>query len=76
MIAMIVGAAVQILDMVLKYTSKNPTTAPQFSGVVSTILSICSRATQETAEETATRLANHDAIVAKYAAGPPPGVNP
>lgn len=76
MVAMIVGAAVQILDMILKYTSKKPGTEPQFAGVVSTILSICSRATEETAEETAKRLANHDAIVAKYAAAPPPGVTP
>ena len=76
MVAVIVGAAVQILDMVLKYTSKNPSTAPQFAGVVGTILGICSRVTQETPEQTAKRLAEHDAVVALYSAAPPPGVTP
>lgn len=76
MVGMVVGAAVQILDMILKYTSKNPATTPQFSGAVRGVLAIVSRVTEETPAETAARLADHDAAVALYAAAPPPGVNP
>lgn len=71
----ILGGAVQLLDIVLKFTSKNPATAPSFAPLVGSLIESASRAAGETETETAQRLATHDAMVALYAAGPPPGAN-
>ena len=75
MLGIIIGAAAQILDIVLKHTSKNPETVPSFAPIIGSLIGIASRAAGETAEETAARMTAHNAIVAKYAAGPPPGAN-
>lgn len=75
-IAAIIGAAVQILDIVLGYTSKHPETAPHFAPLAGQLISIASRAAEETPEETAKRLEDHDELVAQYGAAPPPGVTP
>lgn len=71
---LILGAAAQLLDIVLGATSKDPSTAPHFAPVIGSLISIASRAAGETPEQTAKRLADHDAIVAMYPA-PPPGAN-
>lgn len=72
----IISGAVQILDILWKRAAKVPVEAPGLGQLVPGIISIASRAAEETAEETARRLADHDAAVARYAAGPPPGVTP
>lgn len=68
----IISAAVQILDIILGATSKHPETEPHFAPTVTKLIDIASRAAEETQEQTAKRLADHDASVALYAAGPPP----
>lgn len=75
-VALIISGAVQILDIILKRSAKNPAEAPQLSGLVAPLVEMCSRAAEETLEQTAKRLAAHDAIVAMYTAAPPTGVTP
>ena len=72
----IISGAAQMLDIVWKRAVKVPDEAPGLAQLVPGIISIASRAAEETAEETARRLADHDAAVARYAAGPPSGVKP
>lgn len=73
-VALIISGAVQILDIILKRSAKNPADAVRLSGLVGPLIEICSRAAEETQEQTAARLAAHDALVDQYAAAPPPGV--
>lgn len=68
-------AAAQLLDIILGATSKDPASAPHFAPTIGSLLTIASRAAGETAEQTAARISAHDALVAQYAAGPPPGAN-
>ena len=75
-VPVIITTLVQIADIILKRTAKHPEEAPQFAGATRVILEACSRAAEETPDETAQRLASHDALVAQYAAAPPPGVTP
>lgn len=75
MIPVILGAAAQILEMILKTTRKDPSTVPHFAPVIGQLISVASQATGETAQETADRMAIHNSLVAAYAAGPPPGAN-
>lgn len=72
---LIITGAVQLLDIIFKHTSKHPETVPELAPTVGTLVAIASRAAGETPEETAARLARHDALVAQYAAAPPPGAN-
>jgi len=73
MILGIIGAAVQILDILIKRNAKDPATAPQFAPITTTLIGIVSQAAEETPQETAKRMADHDALIAQYAGGPPPG---
>jgi hypothetical protein len=69
--ALIISAAAQLLDITLGFTSRNPETTPHFAPVVGKLVEVASRAAGETEEQTARRLADHDAMVARYAAAPP-----
>ena len=73
-VPVIITTLVQIADIILKRTAKHPEEAPQFSGATRYILEACSRAAEETPEETDARLALHDNLIAQYAQAPPPGV--
>jgi hypothetical protein len=73
-LAVIISGAVQILDIILRKSTKDPASAVQLSGLVGPLIEICSRAAEETPEQTAKRLTAHDALVTKYAAAPPQGV--
>ena len=73
---LIIGAAAQLLDIILGATRKDPSTAPHFAPVVGQLITIASQAAGETEAETAARLANHDAIVKQYASAPPDGAAP
>lgn len=74
-LGIILGAAAQLLDIILGATSKHPETVPHFAPVIGSLIGIASRAAGETPDETAKRLATHNATVAQYAGGPPPGAN-
>ena len=71
-VAVISGAA-QLLDIIIGLTSKHPESAPHFAPLVGNLIGVASRAAEETPEQTAKRLADHDALVASVASGPPPG---
>jgi hypothetical protein len=70
-ISLIFGV-VQIFDIVLQYTSKNPAAAPHFAPVVGKLIGIASQAAGETPVQTTSRVSAHDAAVAQYASAPPP----
>lgn len=72
---LVASLAVNLVDIILKRAAKNPAEAPQLAGVVAPMIEVLSQAAEETPDQTAKRLANHDALVAQYAAAPPPGVN-
>jgi len=72
---LIIAGVAQLLDITLKFTAKNPASIPEVAPTVGKLIQIASRAAGETEEETTARLAEHDAIVAQYAAGPPPGAD-
>jgi len=74
-IASILFGIAQLADIVVGFTSKHPETAPHFAPVVGSLIESASRTAGETEEQTAARIAAHDAVVKLYAAGPPPGAN-
>lgn len=72
--AIILGI-VQLLDIIAHRTNKYPDEADALQAAVPTLIGIASRASGETEAETAARLAQHDALIAKYA-NPPAGAAP
>lgn len=70
----VLGLALSLGDILLKKLLKNPELAPVMAPHAGEIIRIASQAAGETPEKTAERLRQHDALVAKYAAAPPPGV--
>ena len=69
---LLLGSLVQIADIVLGVVSKNPATAPQFGPLMGKLVGVMSQAAGETPEQTAKRLADHDALVAQYGTAAPP----
>lgn len=75
LLSLVANAAAAILDIILKNKAKNPDNALQVGPTIGKLIKIVSVAAGETPAETAERLADHDALVKLYAAGPPPGAN-
>lgn len=72
----ILGLALSLGDILLKKLLKNPELAPVLAPHAGEIVRMASQAAGETAAQTEERLSAHAALVARYAAAPPPGVTP
>ena len=68
----VLGIALSLGDILLKKLLKEPNLAPTLAPHAGAIIKMASQAAGETPEETAARMQAHDALVARYAAGPPP----
>lgn len=66
----ILGFVAQLADIVIGFTAKNPETSPHFAPLFGTLVGIASRTAGETPEQTAKRLSDHDAAVARFATAP------
>lgn len=67
---LLVWAITSIADILLKYVLKKPDVADMVAPLLAKLIPILSKATEETPEETAARMAAHDALIAKYASAP------
>lgn len=67
----ILSAVAAVLDILAQRVLKTPTLGPVFAPLTTALVKTASQAAEETEEQTAARVANHDAIVAKYSK--PPG---
>lgn len=70
---LVLSAATQLLDIVARRSKLYPAEGPSLVGAVRDVVQAVSIAAEETPEQTAERLHAHDATVASFAAGPPPG---
>lgn len=70
---LLVWALTSVVDILLKYVLKKPEMADMVAPLLAKLVPVLSRATEETPEETAKRLSDHDAMVAKYAQPPVAG---
>lgn len=73
---LILFAAGQLGDILLRFLTKSPAFTGVFSGLLGGIVSIASQAAGETADETAVRRASHDEAVKLYGGAPPPAATP
>lgn len=74
---LIVALAGNALELIFKllHQDKAAATASALQPAADAAIRALSQAAGETEAETAARLARHEAAVATYAAGPPPGAN-